>query len=109
MVRTYIRKGGHSGDRSKAGLLAGYWQDNQGGRAAAAAAKACSKGEGRAIEEEAANAEESFHGKRGGGQISSHTRAQKGYLLRTTSGSSPKKVVQERNNGTDLESCRVPP
>jgi hypothetical protein len=34
-------------------------------------------------EAEAANAEESFHGKRGGGQISSHTRAQKGYLLRT--------------------------
>ena len=61
------------------------------------------------LEEEATNAEESFHGKRGGGQISSHTRAQKGYLLRTASGSSPKKVDQERNNGTDLESCRVPP
>ena len=61
------------------------------------------------LEEEAANTEESFHVKRGGGQISSHTRAQKGYLLRTISGSSPKKVVQERNNGTDLESCRVPP
>jgi hypothetical protein len=39
MVRTYIRKGGHGGDRSKAGLPAGYWQE-KGGRAAAAAAKA---------------------------------------------------------------------
>jgi hypothetical protein len=47
MVRTYIRKGGHSGDRSKAGLPAGYWQDNQGGRAAAAAVKACSEGRAR--------------------------------------------------------------
>ena len=39
MVRTYIRKGGHGGDRSKAGLPAGYWQE-KGGRAAAAAAMA---------------------------------------------------------------------
>ena len=39
MVRTYIRKGGHGGDRSKAGLPAGYWQE-KGGRAAAAAAAA---------------------------------------------------------------------
>ena len=31
MVRTYIRKGGHGGDRSKAGLPAGYWQE-KGGR-----------------------------------------------------------------------------
>jgi hypothetical protein len=42
MVRTYIRKGGHGGDRSKAGLPAGYWQE-KGGRAAAAAAKAAAK------------------------------------------------------------------
>jgi hypothetical protein len=28
MVRTYIRKGGHRGDRSKAGLPTGYWQEN---------------------------------------------------------------------------------
>ena len=27
MVRTYIRKGGHGGDRCKAGLPAGYWQE----------------------------------------------------------------------------------
>ena len=39
MVRTYIRKGGHGGDRSKVGLPAGYWKE-KGGRAAAAAAKA---------------------------------------------------------------------
>jgi len=39
MVRTYIRKGGHGGDSSKAGLPAGYWQEKSG-RAAAAAAKA---------------------------------------------------------------------
>ena len=44
MVRTYIRKGGHGGDRSKAGLPAGYWQE-KGGRAAAAAAMAVGKGE----------------------------------------------------------------
>ena len=42
MVRTYIRKGGHGGDRSKAGLPAGYSQE-KGGRAAAAAAKAAAK------------------------------------------------------------------
>ena len=29
MVRTYIRKGGHGGDRSKAGLPAGSWQENR--------------------------------------------------------------------------------
>ena len=44
MVRTYIRKGGHGGDRSKAGWLAclpaGYWQDKGGRAAAMAAAKA---------------------------------------------------------------------
>ena len=48
MVRTYIRKGGHGGDRSKAGLPAGYWQEKgtqKGGRAAAAAAMAAGKGE----------------------------------------------------------------
>ena len=27
MGRTYIRKVGHGGDRSKAGLPAGYWQE----------------------------------------------------------------------------------
>jgi len=41
-VRTYIRKGDHGGDRSKAGLPAGYWQE-KGCRAAAAAAKAAAK------------------------------------------------------------------
>ena len=40
MVRTYIRKGGHGGDRSKACLPAGYWQDKGGRAAAMAAAKA---------------------------------------------------------------------
>ena len=50
MVRTYIRKGGHGGDRSKAGLPAGYWQEKSG-RAAAAAAKAK-----ELLEEEAAKA-----------------------------------------------------
>ena len=47
-------KGGHGGDRSKAGLPAGYWQE-KGGRAAAAAACGCSKDE-RLLEEEAAKA-----------------------------------------------------
>ncbi len=42
MVRTYIRKGGHGGDRSKADLPAGYCQE-KGCRAAAAAAKAAAK------------------------------------------------------------------
>jgi len=50
MVRTYIRKGGHGGDSSKAGLPAGYWQEKSG-RAAAAAAKAK-----ELLEEEAAKA-----------------------------------------------------
>ena len=54
MVRTYIRKGGHGGDRSKAGLPAGYWQD-KGGRAAAAAAKAAAKAK-ELLEEQAAKA-----------------------------------------------------
>ena len=49
MVRTYIRKGGHGGDRSKAGLPAGYWQE-KGGRLVApqqpqARSKGCSKSE----------------------------------------------------------------
>ena len=44
MVRTYISKGGHGGDRSKTGLPAGYWQEKVG-RAAAAAAMAAGKGE----------------------------------------------------------------
>ncbi len=52
MVRTYIRKGGHGGDRSKAGLPTGYWQE-KGGRAAAAAAKAAAKAK-ESLEEEAA-------------------------------------------------------
>ncbi len=51
MVRTYIRKGGHGGDRSKAGLLAGV----KGGRAAAAAAKAAAKAK-ELLEEHAAKA-----------------------------------------------------
>ena len=50
MVRTYIRKGGHGGDSSKAGLPAGYWQEKSG-RDAAAAAKAK-----ELLEEEAAKA-----------------------------------------------------
>ena len=54
MVRTYIRKGGHGGDRSKAGLPAGYWQE-KGCRAAAAAAKAAAKAK-ESLEEEAAKA-----------------------------------------------------
>ena len=52
MVRTNIRKGGHGGDRSKAGLPAGYWQE-KGGRAAAAAAMAAAKAK-ELLEEEAA-------------------------------------------------------
>ena len=41
MVRTgtYKRKGGHGGDRSNNGLSPGFWEQ-QGGRQAAAAAKA---------------------------------------------------------------------
>lgn len=39
MVRNYIRKGGHGGERRGAGNKPGHW-DAQGGRAAAAAAKA---------------------------------------------------------------------
>ncbi len=54
MVRTYIRKGGHGGDRSKAGMPACYWQE-KGGRAAAAAAKAAAKAK-ELLEEEAAKA-----------------------------------------------------
>ena len=53
LVRTYIGKGGHGGDRST-GLPAGYWQE-KGGRAAAAAAKAAAKAE-ESLEEEAAKA-----------------------------------------------------
>jgi hypothetical protein len=54
MVRTYIRKGGHGGDRNKADLPACYWQE-KGGRAAAAAAKAAAKAK-ELLEEEAAKA-----------------------------------------------------
>ena len=54
MVRTYIRKGGHGGDRSKTGLPAGYWQE-KGGRAAVAAAKAAAKAK-ESLEEEATKA-----------------------------------------------------
>ena len=57
MVRTYIRKGGHGGDRSKVGLPAGYWKE-KGGRAAAAAAKAAAKAK-ESLEEE--------RGSKGGG------------------------------------------
>ena len=52
MVRTYILKGGHGGDRSKAGLPACYWQEKSR-RAAAAAAKAAAKAK-ELLEEEAA-------------------------------------------------------
>ena len=51
MVRTYIRKGGYGGDRSKAGLPACYWQEKGGHAAAKAAAKAK-----ELLEEEAAKA-----------------------------------------------------
>jgi hypothetical protein len=61
MVRTYIRKGGDGGDRSKAGLPAGYWQD-KGGRAAAAAAKAAVKAK-ELLEEQAAKAAATNHWK----------------------------------------------
>jgi hypothetical protein len=54
MVRTYVRKGGHGGDRSKAGLPACCWQE-KGGRAAAAAAKAAAKAK-ELLEEQAAKA-----------------------------------------------------
>ena len=54
MVRTYIRKGGHGGDRCKAGLPAGYWQE-KGGRAAAAAAMAAAKTK-ELLEDESAKA-----------------------------------------------------
>ena len=53
-VRTYIRMGGHGGDRSKACLPVGYWQD-KGGRAAAATAKAAAEAK-ELLEEEAAKA-----------------------------------------------------
>jgi hypothetical protein len=59
MVRTYIRKatarqrkGGHGGDRSKAGLPAGDWQE-KGGRALAphsSRRKGCSKSKRIAVE-----------------------------------------------------------
>ena len=56
MMRTYIRKGGDGGDRSKAGwpacLLQCYWQE-KGGRAAAAATKAAAKAKAL-LEEQAA-------------------------------------------------------
>ena len=39
MVRNYIRKGGHGGSRRNSGLWPFHWED-QGGRAAAAQAKA---------------------------------------------------------------------
>ena len=55
MVRTYIRKGGHGGDSSKAGLpAAGYWQEKSG-RAAAAAAKAAAKAKEEAAKAAATN------------------------------------------------------
>ena len=57
MVRNYIRKGGHGGRRSNAGLHAGHWQD-QGRHSAAAAAKA----------ERIAEAKEESSNKEDGGQ-----------------------------------------
>ena len=56
MVRNYIRKGGHGGRRSNAGLPAGHWQD-QGSRSAAAAAKAerIAKAQEEAAKKTAAN------------------------------------------------------
>jgi hypothetical protein len=53
MVSSYIRKGGHSGDHSKAGLPTGYWQERSR-RAAAAAAKAAANKAKELLEEEAA-------------------------------------------------------
>ena len=70
MVRTYIRKGGHGGDRSKVGLPAGYWQET-GGRAAAAAAKAAAKAK-ELLEEEAAKAAATNHRK----QLAKHSDEQ---------------------------------
>ena len=55
MVRTYIRKGGHGGDRSKAGLPAGYWQE-KGGRAAAEPQQWLQAKAKELLEEEAAKA-----------------------------------------------------
>ena len=55
MVRTYFRKGGHGGDRSKAGLPACYWHEKGGRAAAAAAPKAAAKAK-ELLEEEAAKA-----------------------------------------------------
>ena len=56
MVRNYIRKGGHGGRRSNAGLPAGHWQD-QGSRSAAAAVKAerIAKAQEEAAKKTAAN------------------------------------------------------
>ena len=54
MVSSYIRKGGHSGEHSKAGLPTGYWQERSR-RAAAAAAKAAAKVK-ELLEEQAAKA-----------------------------------------------------
>ncbi len=42
MVRTYIRKGGHGGDRSKVDLPVGYWQEKAGKQHFS---KGCSKSE----------------------------------------------------------------
>ena len=50
MVRNYIRKGGHGGERRGAGNKPGHW-DAQGGRAAAAAAKARRNAEAKATAE----------------------------------------------------------
>ena len=53
MVRTgtYKRKGGHGGDRSNNGLYPGFWEQ-QGGRQAAAAAKAKRTAEAKAKADE---------------------------------------------------------
>ena len=72
MVRTYIRKGGHGGDRSKAGLPACYWQE-KGGRAAAAAAKAAAKAK-ELLEEQAAKAAATMSGSSGPSTVMSSSR-----------------------------------
>ena len=62
MVRTYFRKGGHGGDRSKAGLPACYWHEKGGRAAAAAAPKAAAKAK-ELLEEQAAKAAATNHWK----------------------------------------------
>jgi hypothetical protein len=72
MVSSYIRKGGHGGDRSKAGLPTGYWQEKSG-RAAAAAAKAAAKAK-ELLEEEAARRRPPTAGSSGPSTVMSSSR-----------------------------------